>query len=53
MLSKYNVELIGANIEAIKRGEDREAFKGVVERAGGEVCTLGDCSLHAGGAGSR
>ena len=36
ILEKYNVELIGANIEAINLGEDREAFKGVVERAGGE-----------------
>ncbi len=36
ILTKYNVELIGANIEAINLGEDREAFKGVVERAGGE-----------------
>ncbi|GGH57724.1 carbamoyl-phosphate synthase large subunit [Rothia aerolata] len=35
-LEKYGVELIGANIEAINLGEDREAFKGVVERAGGE-----------------
>ena len=51
VLAKYNVELIGANIEAINLGEDREAFKGVVERRR-RVCTLGDCSLHAGGAGS-
>jgi len=36
ILEKYNVELIGANIEAINLGDDREAFKGVVERAGGE-----------------
>ena len=36
ILEKYNVELIGANIDAINLGEDREAFKGVVERAGGE-----------------
>ncbi|MEX3609900.1 carbamoyl-phosphate synthase large subunit [Rothia sp. LK2588] len=36
ILSRYNVELIGANIAAINLGEDREAFKGVVERAGGE-----------------
>lgn len=36
ILDKYGVELIGANIEAINLGEDREAFKGVVERAGGE-----------------
>ncbi len=35
-LAKYNVELIGANIAAINLGEDREAFKGVVERCGAE-----------------
>ncbi|WP_030014189.1 carbamoyl-phosphate synthase large subunit [Curtobacterium sp. S6] len=35
-LEKYNVELIGANIAAINLGEDREAFKGVVERCGAE-----------------
>ena len=35
-LEKYNVELIGANIEAIELGEDREKFKGVVERCGAE-----------------
>lgn len=31
VLEKYNVELIGANVEAINKGEDRELFKGVVE----------------------
>ncbi|WIK84431.1 carbamoyl-phosphate synthase large subunit [Pseudoglutamicibacter albus] len=36
VLEKFNVELIGANIEAIELGEDREKFKGVVERSGGE-----------------
>ncbi|AUI52595.1 carbamoyl-phosphate synthase large subunit [Arthrobacter crystallopoietes] len=36
VLDKYNVELIGANIEAIELGEDREKFKGVVERCGAE-----------------
>ncbi|MDM7989395.1 carbamoyl-phosphate synthase large subunit [Arthrobacter sp. zg-Y877] len=35
-LEKYNVELIGANIAAIELGEDREKFKGVVERCGAE-----------------
>jgi carbamoyl-phosphate synthase large subunit len=30
------VELIGANIAAIELGEDREKFKGVVERCGAE-----------------
>ncbi|WP_046470950.1 carbamoyl-phosphate synthase large subunit [Allosalinactinospora lopnorensis] len=36
VLDKYNVELIGANIDAIQAGEDRETFKDVVERIGGE-----------------
>ncbi|MDR1807384.1 MAG: carbamoyl-phosphate synthase large subunit [Propionibacteriaceae bacterium] len=31
VLEKYGVELIGANIDAITRGEDREAFKRVIE----------------------
>ncbi len=31
VLAKYGVELIGANVEAINKGEDRELFKGVVE----------------------
>ncbi len=35
-LEQYSVELIGANIEAIELGEDRQKFKGVVERSGGE-----------------
>ncbi|PYC76292.1 carbamoyl phosphate synthase large subunit [Streptomyces tateyamensis] len=30
-LDKYGVELIGANVEAINKGEDRELFKHVVE----------------------
>jgi len=30
-LEKYGVELIGANVEAINKGEDRQLFKGVVE----------------------
>ncbi len=36
ILDKYGVELIGANVQAIQLGEDREAFKGVVERCGAE-----------------
>ncbi|NTV39460.1 MAG: carbamoyl phosphate synthase large subunit, partial [Demequinaceae bacterium] len=36
ILDKYNVELIGANLEAIHLGENRELFKGVVERCGAE-----------------
>lgn len=33
---KYDVRLIGANVEAIKRGEDREIFKTIVEKIGGQ-----------------
>ncbi|GAB4085487.1 carbamoyl-phosphate synthase large subunit [Myceligenerans cantabricum] len=36
VLEEYGVELIGANIEAIQKGEDREQFKQVVEVCGGE-----------------
>ena len=36
VLKKYNVELIGASLEAIDRGEDRESFKKVVKEAGAE-----------------
>ena len=31
VLEQYDVELIGANVEAINKGEDRDLFKGVVE----------------------
>lgn len=37
VLEKYNVELIGANVEAIQRGENRQQFKEVVARCGAEV----------------
>ena len=36
VLEKYGVELIGANIESIHLAEDRQRFKGVVERCGAE-----------------
>src|SRR5689334_2698127 len=36
VLEQYGVELIGANVDAIRLGEDREAFKGVVQRCGAE-----------------
>jgi carbamoyl-phosphate synthase large subunit len=48
-LEKYGVELIGASIEAINRGENRESFKQIVEELGGEVArsvvchTLEEC----------
>jgi carbamoyl-phosphate synthase large subunit len=37
ILRKYNVELIGANIDAIRAGEDRERFKEIVTGLGAEV----------------
>ncbi|MBV7295388.1 carbamoyl-phosphate synthase large subunit [Corynebacterium sp. TAE3-ERU12] len=36
ILDKYNVELIGADIPAIQRGEDRQKFKDIVASIGGE-----------------
>ena len=35
-LQKYGVRLIGADVEAIHRGENRELFRGIVEKVGGE-----------------
>ncbi len=49
VLEKYGVELIGASIEAIDRGENRQVFKKIVEGLGGEsarsaIChTMEDC----------
>lgn len=49
ILEKFNVELIGANVEAIERGENREMFRQIVADIGGEsarsyVChTMQDC----------
>lgn len=49
VLDKYGVKLIGANVEAINRGENREIFKGIVESIGGEsarsqIChTIDEC----------
>jgi carbamoyl-phosphate synthase large subunit len=37
VLEKYGVELIGADIEAIQRGEDRLRFKEIVRSVGGDV----------------
>ncbi len=49
VLERYDVELIGASIEAIDRGENRQVFKKIVEELGGEcsasvIChTMEDC----------
>jgi carbamoyl-phosphate synthase large subunit len=37
VLERYGVELIGANIDAIRAGEDRERFKQIVTGLGAEV----------------
>src|SRR3984957_13610591 len=48
VLEKYGVELIGADFDAIQRGEDRQRFKDIVAKVGGEsarsrVCfTMGE-----------
>src|ERR687898_79722 len=36
-LERYEVELIGASVEAIQRGENREQFNAIVATVGGEV----------------
>jgi len=37
VLKKYNVQIIGVNVDAIERGEDRTAFKQTMERLGIEM----------------
>ena len=44
VLEKYGVELIGASVEAIDRGENRQIFKGIVEDLGGEVARSVICN---------
>ena len=34
VLKKYNVQMIGANADAIKKGEDRQLFKDAMEKIG-------------------
>jgi carbamoyl-phosphate synthase large subunit len=56
-LEKFNVELIGADVDAIRRGEDRQAFKEIVESIGAEsarseIChSMEDCLAAAEGLG--
>ena len=51
-LAKYGVKLIGADVDAIKRGENRELFRAIVEKVGGEsaksiICHTMDQALEA------
>ncbi|HEY4314715.1 MAG TPA: carbamoyl-phosphate synthase large subunit [Actinomycetes bacterium] len=49
VLEQYGVELIGANVDAIEAGEDRQRFKAIVEQIGAESArsviahTLDEC----------
>ncbi|WP_291464540.1 carbamoyl-phosphate synthase large subunit, partial [Actinomyces sp.] len=53
VLERFHVELIGASIDAIRAGEDREEFKEIVERSGAEVArsfiahTMEECHAAA------
>ncbi|MFZ2228345.1 MAG: carbamoyl-phosphate synthase large subunit [Candidatus Nanopelagicaceae bacterium] len=52
-LAKFGVRLIGADVDAIQRGENRELFRDIVKKVGGEssqsiIChTLEDCFTAA------
>ena len=43
ILDKYGIELIGADIDAIERGEDRQKFKDIVASIGGESARSAVC----------
>lgn len=53
ILTKYNTRLIGADVAAIRRGENREEFRAIVEKVGGEsaksiIChTMDECFTAA------
>ena len=46
-LERYNVELIGADFDAIQRGEDRQQFKDIVAKVGGESARSRVCFTMA------
>ncbi|WP_336791436.1 carbamoyl-phosphate synthase large subunit [Gordonia malaquae] len=43
ILAKYDIELIGADFDAIQRGEDRQMFKDIVTKVGGESARSAVC----------
>src|SRR5699024_4291621 len=43
VLEKYGVELIGADVEAIQRGEDRQKFKDIAVECGAAVARSAIC----------
>ncbi|KDE97576.1 carbamoyl phosphate synthase large subunit [Mycolicibacterium aromaticivorans JS19b1 = JCM 16368] len=46
-LERYNVEMIGADFDAIQRGEDRQKFKDIVAKVGGESAKSRVCYTMA------
>jgi carbamoyl-phosphate synthase large subunit len=44
VLERYNVELIGAKLDAIEKAEDRQLFKEAMARIGVDVCPSGIAS---------
>ncbi len=53
VLERYGVELIGAKIDAIERGEDRDLFRETMHEAGPAGAALGDRAHARGGARRR
>lgn len=47
VLEKYGVEMIGADFDAIQRGEDRQKFKDIVAKVGGESAKSRVCFTMA------
>jgi carbamoyl-phosphate synthase large subunit len=47
VLEKYGVKVIGVNVDAIERGEDRIEFKETMERSASKCPERG--GLHGGG----
>jgi carbamoyl-phosphate synthase large subunit len=47
VLEKYGVELIGADFDAIQRGEDRQRFKDIVRTVGAQVPASAVCRSMA------
>ena len=53
ILQKHGVKLIGADVDAIRRGENREEFRGIVERVGGGGLDPVDPAGRQGGGAGR
>lgn len=47
VLERYGIELIGADFDAIQRGEDRQKFKDIVAKVGGESARSRVCFTMA------